>query len=158
MNWDYFLPAVDKQYKGAKISIYFLILVTIAGTIRSLIHILAPDGGAYSIAGINIEVEAGNNIVAMFGQWGASQLILALIFWLVIIRYRFLVPAMIGVVFLEQVLRIAAGQLKPVMVAAPPPGEIGSYILIPLSVIFFLMSIRRQEYLTTKSTKQHEER
>jgi hypothetical protein len=43
-------------------------------------------------------------------------------------------------------------------VAAPPPGEIGSYILIPLSVIFFLMSIRRQEYLTTKSTKQHEGR
>ena len=143
MNWNRILPSVDESYQGPKIPFYFLILVTIASTARSLIHILAPDGGAYSIAGIDILVPGGTNIVAMFGQWGASQLILALIFWLVIFRYRFLIPAMIAVVFLEQVLRVLAGQLKPVEVAASPPGGIGSLLLLPLSLIFFLLSIKR---------------
>jgi hypothetical protein len=143
MNGSRVFPAVDTPYRGSKTAFYFLVVIAIASTIRSLIHILAPDGGAYSIAGINIEVEGGTNIVAMFAQWGASQLILALIYWLVIIKYRFLVPAMIAVVFIEQVLRIAAGQLKPVQVSASPPGEIGSLLLLPLSLIFFLLSIKR---------------
>jgi hypothetical protein len=61
---------------------------------------------------------------------------------LVLLRYRFLVPAMLAAVTLEQALRIAAGQLKPVEVAAPPPGEIGSYILLPLSLIALFWSLR----------------
>jgi hypothetical protein len=144
MDGSRIFPAVGTPYRGSKTAFYFLVVIAIASTIRSLIHILAPDGGAYSIAGINIEVEGGTNIVAMFAQWGASQLILALIYWLVIIKYRFLVPAMIAVVFLEQVLRIAAGQLKPVEVAASPPGEIGSYLLLPLALIFFYLSMRER--------------
>jgi hypothetical protein len=42
------------------------------------VHIFAADGGANSIAGIAVDVEGGANIVAMFGQWGASQLLLAM--------------------------------------------------------------------------------
>lgn len=39
--------------------------------------------------------------------------------------------------------RIGVGQLKPVAVAAPPPGEIGSYILIPLSLLALILALRR---------------
>jgi hypothetical protein len=144
MDWSLLFPAADRVYRGSRISFYFLVLVAAAGTIRSLIHILAVDGGATSIAGLDIQVEGGNNIVAMFAQWGASQLILALIYWLVILRYRFLVPAMIVTVALEQALRIGAGLLKPVEVAAPPPGEYGSYILLPLALLFLFLSLRKQ--------------
>jgi hypothetical protein len=142
MNWSLFLPSVEQPYRGSRISFYFLILVAIAGTVRSLIHILAPDGGAYSIAGIDVTGPSGANIIAMFAQWGASQLVLALIYWLVILKYRFLIPAMLIIVFLEQVLRIVAGQLKPITVAAAPPGEIGSYLLLPLALIAFMFSLR----------------
>ena len=44
---------------------------------RSCIHLFAADGGAQSIAGIDTSVEGGNNIIAIFHQWGAIQLILA---------------------------------------------------------------------------------
>jgi hypothetical protein len=142
MKWSKFLPSVEQPYRGSLISFYFLILVAIAGTVRSLIHILAPDGGAYSIAGIDVSGPSGANIIAMFAQWGASQLVLALIYWLVILKYRFLIPAMLIIVFLEQVLRIVAGQLKPIIVAAAPPGEIGSYLLLPLALIAFMFSLR----------------
>ena len=143
MDWSRFLPRASEGYRGSRLAYYFFVLVAVVSTIRSLIHILALDGGASSIAGISVDVEGGANIIAMFAQWGASQLVLALLYWLVILRYRFLVPFMLAIVFVEQVLRIGIGQLKPVVVAAPPPGEIGSYILLPLSVLALLLSLRR---------------
>jgi hypothetical protein len=143
MDWSRFLPTIDEDYLGPRLPFYFLVAVAIVSTIRSLIHLFAVDGGAMSIARVDITVAGGANIVAMFGQWGASQLILALIYWLVIWRYRFLVPAMLAVVFLEQVLRLLAGQLKPLEVVAPPPGAIGSYLILPLSLIALLLSLRR---------------
>lgn len=142
MNWTRLFPPIAEEYKGPPIPYYYLVLVAAVSTARSLVHILARDGGAGSIAGLAVDVAGGVNIVAMFGQWGASQLILALFYWLVLLRYRFLVPAMLAAVTLEQALRIAAGQLKPVEVAAPPPGEIGSYILLPLSLIALFWSLR----------------
>jgi len=62
----------------------------------------ALDGGAHSVAGLAINVEGGANLVALFAQWGASQLILAVFYWLAIIRYRGLVPLMLLIVALEQ--------------------------------------------------------
>ncbi|MBN2390128.1 MAG: hypothetical protein JXR84_05370 [Anaerolineae bacterium] len=148
MKGSRFLPALSEKYEGSPIALYFLVLVTVVSTVRSLIHIFAPDGGVNSIAGLVIAVEGGTNLVAMFAQWGASQLILALFYWLAILRYRFLVPFMLFIVFVEQALRIGVGQLKPIEVVAPPPGEIGSYVLLPLSLIAFILSLRQ----TAKAT------
>ncbi len=78
----------------------------------------------------------------MFAQWGASQLILALFYWLAILRYRFLTPFMLAMVLLEQLLRLGVGQIKPLVVASPPPGAIGSYILIPLTLIALVFSLK----------------
>jgi len=138
-------PVVDKDYTGSRVPYYFLILVAIVSTIRSLIHIFAPDGGAGSIAGIAVEVQGGANIIAIFAQWGAVQLLLALLYWLVILRYRFLVPTMLAVIVMEQLFRIGAGLLKPLVVATPPPGAIGSQILLPLAFIMFLWSLHRRK-------------
>ncbi len=142
MDWSRLLPHVSEDYEGPAIALYFLVLITLISTVRSLIHMLAPAGGAQSIAGLAIDVEGGQNLLAIFGQWGASQLILAIFYWLATLRYRFLVPFMLAVVFLEQVLRFAVGQLKPVVVSAPPPGEIGTYVLLPLALLALLLSLK----------------
>jgi len=141
MDWTRLFPPVNKDYTGAKIPFYFLILIAIVSTARSLIHVFAPDGGANSIAGIDVAVQGGENIVAIFAQWGALQLLLALFYWLAILRYRFLVPAMLGVVVIEQLFRMGAGQLKPLEIASPPPGAIGSEILLPVAIVVFFWSL-----------------
>jgi hypothetical protein len=51
---------------------------------------------------------------------------------------------MLAIVSLEQVLRIGAGFIKPVEVSAPPPGAIGSYLLLPLSLIALAFSLRQK--------------
>ena len=144
MDWLRLFPAVDERYLGPKVPYYFLILVAVVSTARSLIHVFAPDGGAGVIAGIDVSVQGGANIVAIFGQWGAVQLILALLYWLVILRYRFLVPTMLGIVVVEQLFRIGVGRLKPLDITAPPPGAIGSELLLPLAIIAWVWSLRRE--------------
>ena len=65
-------PSVDLQYQGSSMSYYFFALVTMMSTFRSLVHIFRSDGGATTIARIPTNVEGGQNIKAIFGQWGAS--------------------------------------------------------------------------------------
>jgi hypothetical protein len=135
-------PRVDATYRGSPVAFWFLILVACLNTVRSLIHLAVPDGGAHTIAGIDLAMAGGVNIVAIFAQWGASQLLQALMQWLVIWRYRFLVPAMLAWMLLEQLLRIIAGRLKPMQIDAAPPGAYSSYALLALSLIFLVLSLR----------------
>ncbi len=142
MLFEKLLPRTNLAYAGSPWSFWFLAVVTFISTARSLVHLLAPDGGAGSIAHIALNVPGGPNIVAAFGQWGASQLVFALMQWLVIVRYRFLIPGMLALIAVEQVLRIVAGQLKPLQVESAPPGAYGTYIALVLSLAFLLLSLQ----------------
>jgi hypothetical protein len=142
------------KYGGTRTSLVFFIALTTLATLRSLAHIFLPDGGAMSIAGLNTDVAGGQNIVAMFGQWGWAQLILAMGMWLIIFYARALVP--LGLVFssLDWGGRILVGLLKPIEVLDPPPGEFGSYILFPLCLLALWFSFPQRSGLTKETAKQ----
>jgi len=131
------------EYRGSRLSFLFLVVLTAVATGRSLAHIFLPDGGAGSIAGMDVEVEGGNNIIAMFGQWGFSQLLLAGLMWVIIFKHRHLVPLALLFQTLDWGGRILVGLIKPVEIASTPPGEVGSYILFPLCVIALWFSMPR---------------
>lgn len=135
-------PAADQPYHGGRAPLFFMVLIAFASTARSLVHLFVADGGAGSIAGIDLSVAGGANIVAVFGQWGASQLVLALLQWLVIFRYRFLLPVMLVVLVLEQGLRLLAGHLKPLQIDTPPPGAAGTYVALALGLVFLALAVR----------------
>ena len=126
-----------------KFSLIFLIVLTTITTLRSLAHIFLPDGGANSIAGLDVSVAGGNNLIAMFAQWGYTQLLLSVMMWGVIIFARNLLPFALLVQTLDWGGRILIGLMKPVEVASAPPGEIGSYILWPLCLIALWFSLRK---------------
>ena len=146
MSLDALLPRANLTYTGSVWALRFLILVTVVSTVRSGVHLLAPDGGAGTIAHIALDVAGGPNIVAIFSQWGASQLLLACVQWAVVLRYRFLVPAMLALLAIEQLLRLLAGYLKPLQVETPPPGAYGTYIILVLSLVFGVMSLRQPRH------------
>jgi hypothetical protein len=132
------------EYRGSRLSFFFLVVLTTVATGRSLAHIFLPDGGAGSIASMDVEVEGGDNIIAMFGQWGFSQLLLAGLMWVIIFKQRHLVPLALLFQTLDWGGRILVGLIKPVEIASTPPGEIGSYILFPLCVIALWFSMPRK--------------
>ena len=96
---------------------------------------------AGSIAGLDTSGEGGENLISMFAQWGLEQLLLSFVAWVVIIKYRFLVPFVLLVQFLDWSGRALLGLIKPLVVENPPPGKIGNYIFVPLTAIALWFSL-----------------
>lgn len=141
MKLSLLLPASLNNYGGPKIAVFYLAAYNLAGTVRSLIHIFAPDSGAQSIATMNVQVEGGKNIIGMLAQLGIEQLMMALLIWIVLWRYRVFVPLAIAETAIEQAARIGCGHLKPLETVHTPPGAIGSDIMLPVALIFLFISI-----------------
>ena len=134
-------PTVDNTIHGPHFAVYLFALIAIVSTVRSCIHIFAPDGGAGSIAGMDLSVAGAGGIVFAFALWGSAQLVYALVQLAVAFRYRALIPAMYLLLFVETGLRMLVGHLKPVTFAHTPPGAIGNYVMLPLSLAMVAWSV-----------------
>lgn len=140
----------DNRYKGNKIALWVFILLAVVSTGRSIIHFLAPDGGAGSIAGLDL-TQGAENIIFVFGLWGLSQLLYAFIQLLVAFRYRSLIPLFYLILFFEIIGRMTVGVMKhPILLHGTPPGGIANYTLLPTVMLMFLLSIsQNREKLIT---------
>lgn len=137
------LPAqADNTVRGWKLPVYVFTLIALVSAVRSCIHLLAPDGGAGTIAGMDLSGAGADGIIFAFALWGSSQLIYALIQLTVCFRYRSLVPAMYILLILETLLRMLVGRMKPVHFAHTPPGVTANYIILPLAILMLALSVR----------------
>jgi hypothetical protein len=134
------MPADVSTFRGPWWTAGALAAVNVIGTARSLIHILAPDSGAQSIATMDTQITGGGNIVSLLAQWGGAQLLESGVIWIVLWRYRGLVPLMLSVVTAEQLLRVAIGTSKPLTTASTPPGAL-SKVLLPAAAATLAISL-----------------
>ena len=135
---------INDNYKGRKIALYIFYLFTIMTVVRSLIHMFAPDGGAQSIATIPLDTftdEGASTVILIFSLWGLSQLLMGIFYIVVCWRYKSLIPLMYIFIFIEYVMRILLGILKPIETTGTAPGEVVNYVFIPLAAILFMLSI-----------------
>jgi hypothetical protein len=136
------LPAqADNTVRGGMLPVVVFGVYAVISTIRSLIHLLAPDGGAGSIAGLDLTAAGAAGIVFAFGLWGSSQLVLAIMQLVVLFRYRSLIPLMYLLLILETLLRNLVGVIKPATFAHTPPGALLNTIILPLAVLMILLSL-----------------
>lgn len=136
------LPSsVDNTIRGTRIPFYIFALYAIVSAVRSCIHLLSPDGGAGTIAGMDLSVTGADGIIFAFALWGSSQLLFAIIQLLVVFRYKSLVPFMYLMLILEVLLRELVGKMKPVTFAHTPPGAIGNQIILPLAALMLVLSL-----------------
>ena len=135
------LPAqADNVIRGSRLSFYLFIAIATIGVVRSCIHIFAADGGAGTIAGLDLSVPGANEVIFAFALWGSAQLIYALLQWVVILRYRSLIPLLWGVQLLETLLRMLVGRIKPVTFAHTPPGAYQNYVYLVLCLAMLALS------------------
>lgn len=135
-----FPPQADNRLRGSQLPFYTLILLVVVGTVRSLIHMFAYDGGAGSIAGLDLS-HGFAQIAFSFSLWGSAQLIYALLEWVVLLRYRSLIPLMWAVQIVEILLRMLVGRVKPVTFAHIPPGQIGNYVILALAILMLALTL-----------------
>lgn len=135
------LPTDVHTYRGAPWVTRFYLFLCLVITFRSLVHVFRKDGGANSIAGIDLEVEGGQNVVAIFAQWGLEQLLLAGLAWLALLRYQGLIPLILLINLLDNLGRILVGRAKPLKIDNPPPGAYGQVIVLPFLAVALWQSL-----------------
>ena len=97
-NFSKILPTtVTNELDSPKIAIWGFVLFTALMTWRSIIHMLFESYGLHDIA--NFVVLTGDPdpmpvIYRFFSLWGNAQLMFCLVCWVVIFRYKSLIPLM----------------------------------------------------------------
>ena len=137
---------IENKIPSNKFVYFFTWLLVAFNFFRSLEHIFNDDGGAQSIAGIPLDYyipEASNNIISIFAQWGFSQLVLASILFIVVLKIRELIPLMLLIIALENIFRAGIGQYKSLIIDSAPPGALTPLIGF-VTLIFFFISIREK--------------
>ena len=145
---NYLFPSlIDNEYKGKKIPLFFFYLLIPVTIIRSLVHIFKADGGAQSIANIPLHLyseQASDTIVHLFSEWGLSQLLFGVLYIVVLIKYKSLIPLMYLFLVLEYSTRLLLAFYKPFVLEGYAPGGIANYFLVPLFVVLFILSLKKQ--------------
>ena len=131
-------PTSFEGFRAIRIVTAIFLLVMV---VRSCIHLFAADGGAQSIAGIDTSVEGGNNIIAIFHQWGAIQLILAVLLLVLFFRYPGLTPLILLTLALDPVMRFIAGQMMSATSTGTPPGEALNGVSFFVFMLLFIASL-----------------
>lgn len=92
-----FPASADNNFDGNKIALWGFVIFTAAMTLRSIIHMFFEQYGFHEIASF-ILIEGNPDpmpiIYRFFSLWGFAQLIFCFVCWIVIFRYRALIPLM----------------------------------------------------------------
>ena len=148
MNIDFkkVLPKDPSIFDGFRTVRIVTGLFLLLGLVRSCIHLFASDGGASSIAGVDTTVTGGDNIIAIFHQWGAIQLLLALLLSLLFLRYPGFTPLVLLTLALDPILRWIAGRMLPLTTVGTPPGESLNWVAFFLLAVLFVCSLVRKNH------------
>ena len=145
-----FPQQANNDYRGSKIALFVFPIIALVILGRSLIHFLKSDSGVNSIATI-ITFEGTpdpNQVIYLFASlWGSQQLIMALLYGLVLLRYRALIPLMYLLLAIEICFRLISGILHPlteIYYLQTPPGSAGNIPVLIITFILLLLALRQR--------------
>ena len=87
----------DNRYQGNRYALWFFVAFLLLMTWRSIIHMLFEETGYFDIANFVLlvgEPDPMPVVFRFFSLWGFAQLIFCMVCWLVVFRYRSLIPLM----------------------------------------------------------------
>ena len=135
-------PTDPSSFEGFQFVRIVAALLLFVVVVRSCIHLFASDGGAQRIAGVDTTVEGGNNIIAMFHQWGAIQLILGALLIVLFFRYPGFTPLIVLTMAFDPVMRFVASRILNVTSTRKPPGAVLNAPAFVVLMLLFFASIR----------------
>lgn len=135
------LPDDPSSYGGSQFIRIALALLLFVMVVRSCIHLFTADGGAQRIATIDTSVEGGNNIIAIFHQWGATQLVSAVLLGVLFFRYPGFTPLILLTMALEPLMRFVASRVKVVTTTGTAPGAAFNGVALVIVMLLFIASI-----------------
>ena len=145
-----FPKSANNNFLGYKSVLYIFIPFLMLMTWRSVIHMSFEEFGLHGIA--NVKVLTGNPdpmplIYAFFSVWGLIQLIFCAFAWIVIIRYRSLMPLIILAFLVEWSVRVFTSSAivnNPIYSDGITPGMVyAPYVTLFLLILFVFSLIKK---------------
>ena len=134
----------NEHYRGHAFGWTLLLLLGAMNLFRGSVHLFKSDGGAASIAGIDLSLN-GEVILSLFAAAGLTQLLMAAIDFSVALRFRRLVPLVLGYHLLQQIgAAIIVWGYRPLPLPEAP-GKYGAVALIPLVLLAFVAATRQRK-------------
>jgi hypothetical protein len=118
-------PRADNTYRGHRLALVLFGLLLFVKTAISLGSIFNGRTAASSADGIPIDsytAAGAGTVVSLFAMLGLSNVMLGVLGWIVLLRYRSLVPLLFVILLVQQVGRSAILQLLPIARTGAPPG------------------------------------
>ena len=135
-------PSTNEAYRGARISAWFLLAAALLTLGPGLLHSFLPDGGAHSIAGLDLG-ERRDVVVGVFRWEGATQIAFGLAMAAVAVRYRPLTPLFLALLLIEEALVALQGWvLAPPASGHHPPAHYGALAVVVLAAIFLALALK----------------
>lgn len=135
-------PSSNDRYTGSPAAAHLLTLFGVLTVIPGCLHTFLPDGGAGSIAGLDLSRDR-HLIVAVFAWAGATQIAFGLTALIVALRYRDLVPLLLALAILERSLHALGGWILTAGAAAHhPPEHYAVLVALPLLIAALALSLR----------------
>jgi len=137
-----FPESTNDRYEGCLASCHFLAVLAVLTIVPGSIHAFLPDGGAVTIAGLDLG-PAATTIIGLFAWAGATQIVHGLAMLAVALRYRTLVPLYLALVLVERaVMTLNWWVLKPGDTVHRPPEVYATLVMMPLVAWFLGQSLR----------------
>jgi hypothetical protein len=143
-----FPAEVSNQFRGHRAALWGFGLLTVITLGRSLVHIFKYDGGAQSIATIPLysySDAASSTLIGLFALWGLAQLLLGLVYLVVLIRYRTLIPLMLLTFAVEWLARLGLSEFKPIETLGTAPASVGNLAVPIIAGLLLIISLPKDK-------------
>jgi hypothetical protein len=132
------------QSMRSRLAALALALLAILNLVRGSIHAFAPDGGAHSIAGLDI-AGARQTILSLFATIGLQQIVLGLFEGFVVVVRRDLVTLALALQAGETIAGLANLYFYRTLPVVVPgmPFNIGVLVVVALALLASLSAPRR---------------
>jgi len=127
-------------YVGHVSSLVFLGLCGVLTLVPGLIHHFFRDGGAESIAGLELG-EQRELVIGVFGWLGATQISWGLLILAVAFHYQMLAPLLLLLILLERSLLVLRWWVWQRGARHRPPEHYASLALLPFGVVFLVLAL-----------------
>jgi hypothetical protein len=140
---------LDNDYRGYKLAIWLFALLTVMKLGISLLHIFSADGGAQSVSTIPLDTYppgAAQNVIALFSRMGLDQLLLGIVFVVVLIRYRALIPLMYALMVAGHLGLAGLARFKPIATVGTSGAKLPELVFTLLSISGLILSLLGSGY------------
>jgi hypothetical protein len=144
-----FPPVADNRFRGHALALWLFVPLVLMKIALGLTHILRADGGAQSVSTMPLDTYpagAAQNIIGLMARMGLEQLLLGLVFLVVLLRYRALVPLMYLIAVLHFLGGRAIGAMKPLALAGVSGASTMHLVIGAISVVGLLLSLAGSGY------------